>query len=89
LAHHCAEAGLIEQAARLWGKAGQQSLTRSALIEAVAHFTRALDQLAALPITAALRRDQIEAQVGLGNALVDVKGHAAPETKSAFRRAAT
>ena len=87
LARHCTEAGLIEQAARLWSKAGQQSLTRSALIEAVAHFTRALDQFAALPITAALRRDRIEAQVGLGNALVDVKGHAAPETKSAFRQA--
>ena len=87
LARHCTEAGLIEQAARLWGKAGQQSQTRSALIEAVAHFTRALDLLAALPMTAALRRDRIEAQVGLGNALVDVKGHAAPETKSAFRRA--
>jgi hypothetical protein len=87
LARHYTEAGLIEQAARLWAKAGQQSLTRSAPIEAVVHFTRALDQLADLPITANLRRDRIEAQIGLGNALVDVKGHAAPETKSAFRRA--
>jgi predicted ATPase len=38
-------------------------------------------------MTAAIRRDRIEAQVGLGNALVDLKGHADPETKSAFRRA--
>jgi predicted ATPase len=36
LARHCAEAGLIEQAGRLWGKAGQQSISRSALIEAEA-----------------------------------------------------
>ncbi len=31
LARHCTEAGLIEKAARLWGKAGRQSLERSAL----------------------------------------------------------
>ena len=87
LARHCTEAGLIEKAAGLWGKAGQQSLTRSALIEAVAHFTRALAQIAALPATAALRRDQIKFQVGLASALMHVKGYAAPETKSAFRQA--
>ncbi len=32
LAHHCTEAGLIEKAAALWGKAGQRSLARSALV---------------------------------------------------------
>jgi class 3 adenylate cyclase/predicted ATPase len=87
LARHCAEAGLIDRAAYLWGKAGQQSLTRSALVEAVAQFTRALAQIAGLPVTAALRREEIKVQIGLGNALSDVKGYAAPETKTAFRRA--
>ena len=33
LARHCTEAGLIEKAAGLWGKAGQRSLERSALVE--------------------------------------------------------
>jgi len=87
LARHCAEAGLIEKAAGLWGRAGQQSLTRSALTEAAAQFTRAIAQLESVPITAALRRDQIKLQVGLANALMHVKGYAAPETKSAFRQA--
>ncbi len=32
LARHCNEAGLIEKAAGLWGKAGQRSLARSALV---------------------------------------------------------
>ncbi|WP_423898441.1 AAA family ATPase, partial [Bradyrhizobium sp.] len=32
VARHCAEAGLIEKAAALWGKAGQRSLERSALV---------------------------------------------------------
>ena len=51
LARHCTEAGLIEKAAGLWGKAGQRSLERSALVEAVAQLNRALDQIAALPAT--------------------------------------
>jgi len=87
LARHCTEAGLIDKAAALWCKAGRQSLTRSAFIEAVAHFTRALSQFEVLPVTASLIRDRIEAHVGLGHALIDVKGHAAPETRAAFRRA--
>ena len=60
LAHHCAEAGLIERAASLWGSAGQRSLGRSALIEAAAQLSRALDQIATLPSTSALRGKQIE-----------------------------
>ena len=48
-----------------WGKAGQQSLMRSALAEAAAQFARALDQSATLPATPVLRRKQIKLQVGL------------------------
>ena len=87
LARQCTEAGLIEKAAGLWGKAGQRSLERSALIEAVAQFTRALDQVASLPATPALRREQIKLQVGLANALYHAKGVAAAETKAAFNQA--
>jgi predicted ATPase len=87
LARHCTEAGLVEKAAGLWGKAGQRSLERSALVEAVAQLTRALDQLAALPGTPALRRKQIELQVALITPLLHVKGYAAPETKAAVERA--
>jgi predicted ATPase len=87
LARHCTEAGLIEKAAGLWGKAGQRSVMRSALMEAAAQFTRALDQIAALPATPALRREQIRLQVALIAPLLHVKGHAAPETKAAAERA--
>jgi hypothetical protein len=48
-AHHFTQAGMPEAAAEWWGKAGQRSLERSALVEAVAQLTRALDQVAALP----------------------------------------
>jgi predicted ATPase len=87
LARHCAEAGLIEKAAGLWGKAGQRSLARSALVEAAAQLTRALDLIATLPITPALRREQIKLQVALITPLMHVKGYAAPETKAAAERA--
>ena len=87
LARHCTEAGLIEKAAGLYGKAGQRSFERSALVEAVAQLTRALDQIATLPATPVLRREQIRLQVALINPLLHVKGYAAPETKMAVERA--
>jgi class 3 adenylate cyclase/predicted ATPase len=87
LARHCTEAGLIEKAAGLWGKAGQRSLERSALVEAAEQLKRALDQIATLPATAALRRKQIELQVALITPLIHVKGYAAVETKAAGERA--
>ncbi len=87
LARHYTEAGLIERAVGFWGKAGQRSLARSALIEAAEQFARALGQIADLPGTAALRREQIKLQVQLANALIHTKGHASPETKAAFDQA--
>ena len=89
LARHCTEAGLIEKAAFFWGKAGQRSLERSALIEAITQLTRALDQIAKLPVTPALRREQIKLQIALTNALMHAKGHAAPDTKAALDQART
>jgi class 3 adenylate cyclase/predicted ATPase len=87
LARHCTEAGQIEKAVGLWGKAGQRSLQRSALVEAVEQFTRALDQIATLPSTPALRGMQINLQIALLTPLVHVKGWAAPETKAAVEQA--
>ena len=87
LAHHFTQAGLTEAAIEWWGKAGQRSLERSALVEAAEQLTRALDQIATLPATPALRREQIKLQVALITPLMHVKGYAAPETKAAAERA--
>ena len=87
MAHHFTQAGLIEAASEWWGKAGQRSLARSALLEAVTQLTHATDQIATLAPTPALRRRQIELQVALVNSLMHVKGQAAPETKVALERA--
>ena len=81
LARHCTEAGQIEKAVGLWGKAGQRSLARAALLEGVEQLKRALDQIATLPATPALRREEIKLEVAFANALaltgdlVDGKEH--------------
>ena len=77
----------MEAAIEWWGKAGQRSLERSAFVEAVGHFSRALAQIATLPSTPALRREEIKLQVALITPLIHVNGFAAPETKAAVDRA--
>jgi class 3 adenylate cyclase/predicted ATPase len=87
LARHYTEAGQIEKAASLWGKAGQRSLGSAAFPEAERQLTRALVQIASLPSAPVLRREQIKLQVGLSYALMQTKGYGAPETKAAFELA--
>ena len=87
LAHHFTRAGFTEAAIEWWGKAGQSSLARSAMVEAAQQFMRALDQIGALPSTPALRHQRITLQVALITRLGHVKGYAAPETKAALEQA--
>jgi class 3 adenylate cyclase/predicted ATPase len=87
LARHCTEAGQIEKAAALWGKAGLRSAQRSALVEAAEQLRRALDQIATLTATPDLRREEIKLQVALITPLLHVSGYAAPETRAAVERA--
>ena len=71
----------------LWGKAGQRSLARSALVEAAEQFTRALGQIAACPLRPRYVGEHIKLQVALITPLIHVKGYAAPETKAAVEQA--
>ena len=87
LAHHFTQAGMTEAAIEWWGKAGQRSLERSALVEAAQQFSRALDQITTLPATTALRREQIKLQVAVITPLIHIKGYSAPETKAAIEQA--
>ena len=81
LAHHFTQAGMTEAAIEWWGTAGQRSLARSALVEGAEQLKRALDQIATLPATPALRREEIKLEVAFANALaltgdlVDGKEH--------------
>jgi predicted ATPase len=83
LARHCTEAGLIEKAAGLWSKAGQRSLERSALVETVEQLTRAMAQIATLPTSPGLRREETKLQVALASALMHTKGSSARDQSGA------
>src|SRR5262249_4972273 len=63
LAHHFTQAGLTEAAIEWWGTAGQRSLARSALLEGAEQIKRALDQIATLPSTPDLRREEFRLEV--------------------------
>ena len=81
LARHCTEAGLIEKAACMWGKAGQQSLDRSALLEAVAFLQEGLAIIERLPPSA--DRDSLELALRepLHSARLRWRGWASPEVR--------
>ena len=87
LAQHYAEAGLVEQSVAFWGKAGQRSAGRVAMMEAAAQLQKALDQLALLPDTPERQRRELELRGALGAVLVYVKGFAGRESGEAYARA--
>jgi predicted ATPase len=66
LAHHYTEAGLIEQAIPYWQQAGQKAVSRSATVEAVAHFTKGLALLKTLPETPERISQELTLQLALG-----------------------
>ena len=86
LARHYTEAGQIEKAAGLWGKAGQRSLERSALVEAVAqsHALSTRSRPCPLRPRCVAKRSTFRSR---SNPLMHVKGYAAPETKAPLERA--
>jgi predicted ATPase len=79
LAQNCIEAGLVENAIGYWLKAGQQSVARSAMAEAVAQLQKGLDLLAELPETPSRQLQELNLRFALGPALIGIKGYAAPE----------
>jgi predicted ATPase/class 3 adenylate cyclase len=87
LAHHYAEAGLIEQAIDYWLKAGNLALARSANAEAVTQIQKGLESLDRLSNDATRHRKETELQVALAGAFSMAKGQASLEAGAAFGRA--
>jgi predicted ATPase len=81
LAHHCAEAHLLEKAV-----AYRLSIKRWAMKEAVAQLRKGLALLSRTDSTQR-REQELDLQVTLGNALISTKGHSAPEPGQALARA--
>jgi predicted ATPase len=87
LAHHFTQAGLTEAAIEWWGKAGQRSLERSALVEAVAQLRKGLALVANLPEGVTRMQHELNLQIAVGKAMFATKGYSAPEAGEAFNRA--
>ncbi len=87
VAHHYCEAGCTEEAIAYSQKAGQIALGRSANVEAVTHFNKALELLAQLPETPERHEQELEIQMALGPALVAARGFADARVGHAYARA--
>jgi predicted ATPase len=87
LAHHCTEAGLIEQAVAYWYKAGQRAIERSAHVEAIGHLRQGLALLETLPETPQRLQRAVDILIALGASLIATKGYAASEVAQTYIRA--
>jgi class 3 adenylate cyclase/predicted ATPase len=87
VAHHYEQAGLADQAIDYWEKAGELAVWRSAMAEAVAHFSRALDLLTALPESTQHKRKELALQLSLAGTLTVTRGWASPQMGEAYTRA--
>ena len=87
LAHHFTAAGLTERGILYWQRAGQQASDRSANVEAAAHFNAGLELLKQLPDTPTRAHQELRLIVGLGAALIVIKGHASAEVERCYLKA--
>jgi predicted ATPase/class 3 adenylate cyclase len=87
VAHHYTEAGLSERAVPYWHQAGRRASERAAYVEAIAHLTKGLEVVTALPNTAARTEQELTLNTALSVALMITKGYAAPEVEHVYRRA--
>ena len=87
LARHCAEAGLTGEAVNYRHKAGRLAIQGSAMAEAVAHLTKALELLAGLADGWGRRQREFELQLTLGVALNAAKGWGSLDMGRAYARA--
>jgi class 3 adenylate cyclase/predicted ATPase len=87
IGHHYAEAGLRDQAAVYFQRAGARALERSTYLEAISHLARGLELLEASPDTIERVQRELELQLALGSALMATRGYAAPEVEQAYVRA--
>jgi predicted ATPase len=75
LAKHCTEAGLTEKAVGYWLKAGQKSVERSAMMEAVVQLDKGLELLKTTPDSNAVSKQQIKFLTTRAVALRIAKGY--------------
>ena len=78
---------MAEKAIEYWEKAGHLAVQRSTMVEAAAHFGKALKLLGSLPKSPEHRSNERSLQLALAGAITAVKGWASPEAGEAYARA--
>ena len=86
VAHHFAEAGLVEPAVAYWLKAGNLALSRSANA-AVGHLEQGLKLIPRIDDTLLRNKFELLLQTSLGNSLRAIKGWSSDSVKNAYTRA--
>ena len=87
LAYHYEQAGLAGPAVNYWHRAARRDVERSANIEALHHFDRALDLLKDLPQGPERDALELELLIARGAPLQSVKGYASGEIEQNYQRA--
>jgi class 3 adenylate cyclase/predicted ATPase len=87
LARHLTEAGLARRAIPYWRRAGELAASRSANLEAIAHLSKGLDLIAALPDAEEQLDEELALRLTIGGPLTAIKGYAAPEVEQTYSRA--
>ena len=87
LGHHYTQAERRPQAIGFWLRAGQRAVHRSANAEAIAHLSKGLDLLAALPESDERVRQELTFQMAIGVPLAITRGYGASEVERVLTRA--
>lgn len=87
LAHHLSAAGFPDQAIPYWQRAGHRAAQRSAHVEAIAHFSQALELLATQPDDRTRISRELNLLLDLGPMYIIVHGMASPQVADAYARA--
>jgi class 3 adenylate cyclase/predicted ATPase len=87
VAHHYTGADLKEAALPYWQAAAANAMRRSANLEAIAHLTKAQEQLLTLPESPERLQRELALQLALGTPLIATRGFASPEVGKAYERA--
>jgi class 3 adenylate cyclase/predicted ATPase len=85
-AHHFGEAAQVEKAVAYWRRAGEVSVAKSAVREAVAQLRRGLDLLESLPESRDRKRLELDLHITLTTALMGARGYADPEVSATLER---
>jgi len=87
LAHHLSQAGLHASAVEYWRMAGEIAVRRSANIEAIAHFSKALEALQTQPSSRARSEQELTLQMAIAVPFAATKGNSGIEVERAYCRA--